>query len=136
MRTIEQRKDVEELARQVAELEEERKKQARKISHLKEEMAVSDSQTQEKSVVAENAVQALSSELRTTKNALDQLKYREKEVRLAATAFSLVNLEFQIAYYPSVMLKCSKLLKTHFEGSHTFRTEQSLYKVSVFGLLL
>ena len=85
MRTMEQRKDVEELARQVEELEEVRRKQAHKISVLKGEVATNESQLQEKRVVADNAVQALSSELRTTKNALDSIKYREKEVSWSST---------------------------------------------------
>lgn len=87
MRTMEQRRDVEELVKQVEELEQVRRKQAHKISSLKEEIASAGSQTQEKQVVAENAVQALSSELRTTKNALDSIKYREKQVRYHNTCY-------------------------------------------------
>ena len=78
-----------ELARQVEELEEVRRQQSHKISALKEEIACSEGQTQEKRLVADNAVQALSSELRTTKNALDSMKYREKQVR--AQLFSCFN---------------------------------------------
>lgn len=84
---MEQRRDVEELVKQVEELEQVRRKQAHKISSLKEEIASAGSQTQEKQVVAENAVQALSSELRTTKNALDSIKYREKQVRYHNTCY-------------------------------------------------
>ncbi|XP_076463456.1 coiled-coil domain-containing protein 170-like [Babylonia areolata] len=80
LRTAEQRQDVAELARQVEELEEVRRKQAQKISALKQEVASNESHTHEKRLVADNAVQALSSELRTTKNALDSLKYREKQL--------------------------------------------------------
>lgn len=80
VRTLEQRKDIEELARQIEELEEVRKRQSRKISQLKSEVQSSESTLHEKNVASENAVQALSSELRTTKNALENIKYREKQV--------------------------------------------------------
>ena len=79
-RTLEQRKDIEELARQIEELEEVRKRQSHKISKLKSEVESSETNMQETNMAQENAVQALSSELRTTKNALDSIKYREKQV--------------------------------------------------------
>ncbi len=80
MRTLEQRKDIDELARQVEELEELRRKQSRKIANLKSEANYYENNTQEKRVVSDNAVQALSSELRTTENSLDNVQHREKQV--------------------------------------------------------
>ena len=80
VRAIGQRSDVETLARHVEELDEVRQHQARKISALKEEVAVTESQTKEEHLVADNAVQALSSELRMTKDALEAIKHREKQV--------------------------------------------------------
>lgn len=80
MRTMEQRKEIEELVAQVDELENVRKKQAHKIKHLKDEVELTSQQTQEKRLVSDNAVQALSSELRTSKNALNAIQNREKQV--------------------------------------------------------
>lgn len=86
---MEQRKDIEELAKQIEELEEVRKRQSRKISSLRSAADNTESELQEKRLASENAVQALSSELRTTKNALETLKYREKQVRRRDVCFSL-----------------------------------------------
>ena len=60
-----------------------RKKQARKIYELKSEVDSSQHSSQENRVVADNAVQALSSELRTTKAALMAVQNREKAVSIA-----------------------------------------------------
>lgn len=84
---MEQRQEIEELVKQVEELEEVRKRQARKIGALKEEHCVYESSSKEKHVVADNAVQALSSELRTTKNSLMSTQNREKEVCLLYRSF-------------------------------------------------
>ena len=65
---------------QINELEEVRKRQSHKIKTLKDEWDVTTHETQEKRLVSENAVQALSSELRTTKNALNSMQNREKQV--------------------------------------------------------
>ena len=80
VRTLEQRKEIEELSAQVAELEQLRKKQARKIHELKSEVDTTIHSSDENRVVADNAVQALSSELRTTKAALMAIQNREKAV--------------------------------------------------------
>ena len=80
MRTLEQRKDIEELVKQVEELEDVRKRQSHKISELKSTVDLSEASSQERTVASENAVQALSSELRTTKNSLESFKYKEKQV--------------------------------------------------------
>ena len=80
VRTLEQRKEIEELSAQVAELEQLRKKQARKIHELKSEVDTTQNSSEENRVVAGNAVQALSSELRTTKAALMAIQNREKAV--------------------------------------------------------
>ena len=80
VRTLEQRKEIEELMGQVNELEQLRKKQARKIHDLKSTVDSTQHSSQEDKVVADNAVQALSSELRTTKAALMGIQNREKAV--------------------------------------------------------
>jgi len=80
VRTLEQRKEAEEMSRTVEELEKLRRKQASKIRELKSEIDSSNHQSQESRVVADNAVQALTSELRTTKTALHTIQGREKAV--------------------------------------------------------
>ncbi|ESO87729.1 hypothetical protein LOTGIDRAFT_127327, partial [Lottia gigantea] len=79
-RTIDQQRDVDELAKQVEELEMLRKRQSRKISDLKEELQYQGSDSQEKQVVTDNAVHALSGELRTAKTALTAIQNREKQL--------------------------------------------------------
>jgi predicted methyltransferase MtxX (methanogen marker protein 4) len=77
---MEQKREIEELVAQVEELEDVRKKQSHKIKNLKDEVEVSSQHHQEKRLVSDNAVQALSSELRTSKNALNAIQNREKQV--------------------------------------------------------
>lgn len=89
MRTMEQRQEIDELVKQVEELEEVRKRQARKIGALKNEHSSYESSSREKNVVADNAVQALSSELRTTKNSLQTTHNREKQVSVILTSIFL-----------------------------------------------
>lgn len=116
MRTMEQRSEVEELARQVEQLEEVRRKQARKIMTLKEEVAAADSQTQEKRVVADNAVHALSSELRTTKNALESIKYREKQLLdFRGVVSRMLGLDVNMLAVPDyeIITRLEKLIKAH-----------------------
>jgi len=80
VRTLEQRKEVEEMSKTVEELERLRRKQAHKIRELKSEIDSSNQTSQEGRVVADNAVQALTSELKTTKTALGTFQHREKQV--------------------------------------------------------
>lgn len=61
-------------------MEQLRKKQGRKIHELKSEVDTTQHSSEENRVVADNAVQALSSELRTTKAALMAIQNREKAV--------------------------------------------------------
>lgn len=61
-------------------LEKLRRKQAHKIRELKTEIDSSNQTSQENRVVADNAVQALTSELKTTKTALSTIQGREKQV--------------------------------------------------------
>lgn len=77
---MEQRKETEELSKQIEELERLRRKQAHKIRELKHEIDSTNTTSQENRVVADNAVQALSSELKTTKTALTTIQQREKQV--------------------------------------------------------
>lgn len=84
---MEQNQELEDLVRQVDELEQIRQKQARKIADLKQNINIHQHDTTEKRVVADNAVHALSSELRTTKNALDAISGRERQVFIQISSF-------------------------------------------------
>ncbi|CAL1527506.1 unnamed protein product [Lymnaea stagnalis] len=122
VRTLEQRKDIEELARQIEELEEVRKRQSRKILELKSAVDNNESSLQEKKVASENAVQALSSELRTTKNALDTLKYREKQlVDFRTVVARMLGLDINTLAVPDyeIITRLEKLIQAHHTTAFT-----------------
>lgn len=123
VRTLEQRKEIEELTAQVTELEHLRKKQARKIYELKSEVDSSQHSSQENRVVADNAVQALSSELRTTKAALMAVQNREKaliDFRLVVSR--MLGLDINTLAVPDyeIISRLEKLINAH--HSHLFTT--------------
>ena len=82
----------EKLEGKLAQLDKIRQKQAKKITSLKDEMGVSDAGSEERLGKAEHAIQALSSELKTTKNLLDDTGKRERQVRrsISLTAFIML----------------------------------------------
>ena len=82
----------EKLEGKLAQLDKIRQKQAKKITSLKDEMGVSDAGSEERLGKAEHAIQALSSELKTTKNLLDDTGKRERQVRrsIGLTAFIML----------------------------------------------
>ncbi len=55
-------------------------KQAKKIATMKDEFSVKDLEINSKKESINNTIQALSSELRTTKGALDEVTKRERQV--------------------------------------------------------
>lgn len=123
VRTLEQRKETEELAKQVDELEKLRRKQAYKIRELKQEIDCSNTTSQENRVVADNAVQALSSELKTTKTALTTIQQREKQLldfRLVVAR--MLGLDISTLAIPDyeIISRLEKLIQAH--HSHTFTT--------------
>lgn len=121
LRTMEQRQEIEELVRQVQELEEVRKRQARKIGALKEESYVHESSFNEKNVVADNAVQALSSELRTTKNSLQSIQNREKQLLDFRNVIArMLGLDMNTLAIPDyeIISRLEKLIQAH--HSHAF----------------
>ncbi|XP_005089149.1 coiled-coil domain-containing protein 170 [Aplysia californica] len=122
VRTLEQRKDIDELARQIEELEEIRKRQSRKISQLKSTVDETENNRQENSVASENAVQALSSELRTTKNALDNLKYKEKQLLDFRTVVArMLGLDINTLAVPDyeIITRLEKLIEAHHTTAFT-----------------
>uniref|UniRef100_A0A8W8I947 Coiled-coil domain-containing protein 170 n=3 Tax=Magallana gigas TaxID=29159 RepID=A0A8W8I947_MAGGI len=123
MRTMEQRKEIEELVAQVDELENVRKKQSHKIKHLKDEVEMSSQQNQEKRLVSDNAVQALSSELRTSKNALNAIQNREKQLLdFRNVVARMLGLDINTLAVPDyeIISRLEKLIQAH--HSHAFNT--------------
>lgn len=72
----------EKLETRLGQLDKIRQKQAKKISNMKEDIAVTENGGQERMGKAESAIQALSSELATTKHLLTDVGQREKQVSL------------------------------------------------------
>lgn len=123
MRTMEQRKEIEELVAQVEELENVRKKQSHKIKHLKDEVEMSSQQNQEKRLVSDNAVQALSSELRTSKNALNAIQNREKQLLdFRNVVARMLGLDINTLAVPDyeIISRLEKLIQAH--HTHAFNT--------------
>ncbi|OWF37113.1 coiled-coil domain-containing protein 170-like [Mizuhopecten yessoensis] len=123
IRTLEQRKEIEELAAQVDELEKSRSRQAQKISKLKNSVNYQESESQEKRVIADNAVHALSSELRTTKNALISLQNREKQLLdFRGVVSRMLGLDLSTLAVPDyeIISRLEKLIQAH--HNHTFTT--------------
>lgn len=79
-RTLLQERDLESLEVKVGELERVREKQAHKIAGLNDKVHVTESKLGEKREVTKNTVNALTSELRTTKMALDEVTKRERQL--------------------------------------------------------
>ncbi|KAL4237945.1 hypothetical protein ACF0H5_002655 [Mactra antiquata] len=123
VRTMEQRKETEELAGQVEELEKLRRKQAHKIRELKSEIDNSTQASEENRVVADNAVQALTSELRTTKTALSTIQTREKQlIDFRNVVARMLGLDINTLAIPDyeIITRLEKLITAH--HSHTFTT--------------
>ncbi|XP_033736128.1 coiled-coil domain-containing protein 170-like [Pecten maximus] len=123
IRTLEQRKEIEELCAQVEELEKLRSRQASKISKLKSSVDLQENESQEKRVIADNAVQALSSELRTTKNALIAIQNREKQLLdFRGVVSRMLGLDLSTLAVPDyeIISRLEKLIQAH--HNHTFTT--------------
>ncbi|XP_069117841.1 coiled-coil domain-containing protein 170-like [Argopecten irradians] len=123
IRTLEQRKEIEELCAQVEELEKLRSRQAHKISKLKSSVDIQESESQEKRVIADNAVHALSSELKTTKNALIAIQNREKQLLdFRGVVSRMLGLDLSTLAVPDyeIISRLEKLIQAH--HNHTFTT--------------
>lgn len=71
----------EKLESRLGQLDKIRQKQAKKITTLKDEVNVTETGGVERIGKAESAIQALSSELKTTKQLLEDMSKRERQVR-------------------------------------------------------
>ncbi|XP_076442383.1 coiled-coil domain-containing protein 170-like [Babylonia areolata] len=122
LHTLEQRKEVEDLASQVEELEDVRRQQAGKLSVLREEAASTESDLKEKLLVADNAVQALSSELRTTKNALGDVRCKEKQLLdFRGVVSRMLGLDLHSLAVPDyeIISRLEKLIQAHHTSAFT-----------------
>ncbi|KAL8608648.1 hypothetical protein ACOMHN_002877 [Nucella lapillus] len=120
--TLEQRKDMAELATQLEELEDLRKKQAGKLTVLKVEAASTETELTDKLVVADNAVQALSSELRTTKTALNEIQYKEKQLLdFRGVVARMLGLDMNSLAVPDydIITRLEKLIHAHHTSAIT-----------------
>lgn len=79
-RTMEQERELENLETKVGQLEHVRQRQSRKIAHIKNEIDEKDGHMENTRGVTQNTIQALTSELRTTKLALDEITQRERQL--------------------------------------------------------
>ena len=77
---MEQEREIEQLESKVGQLEHVRSKQADKIASLKEHSEYLDQEFHSKRSKVETTVQALTRELKTTKQALDEVTQRERQV--------------------------------------------------------
>lgn len=73
----------EKLETKLGQLDKIRQKQAKKITVMKDERHISESGGEERMSKAEHAIQALSSELKTTKQLLDDMGQRERQASFA-----------------------------------------------------
>ncbi|XP_014776748.1 coiled-coil domain-containing protein 170 [Octopus bimaculoides] len=78
--SLEQEKDLEELAKEVEELKKIRLKQAQRISCLEVKCKSQEEDKKDKCTSSQNTIHSLSSELHTTKNALTAITNREKQL--------------------------------------------------------
>ena len=112
----------EKLETKLGQLDKIRQKQAKKITSLKEDMNISETGGEERMGKAEKAIQALSSELKTTKQLLEDMGQRERQVGEMICMFmqyqaifhhqkhvqnrtspkALVRFMFFVIYYPSI----------------------------------
>ena len=98
-RTLEQEKAIGDLENKVGHLERIRENQASKISGLKENLETTVDEITVKKESINNTIQALSSELRTTKVALEELTKRERQVCKDIVIFTIGSLSHEILIF-------------------------------------
>ena len=79
---LEREKDIDQLQHRVVDLEVVREEQARKITNLLSNVEDVNREFTDKREVANNTISALTSELRTTRTALDETQKREQQVHV------------------------------------------------------
>jgi len=125
-----QDKEMEGLQKTLEKLERVRQKQAQKISSLRGEVDDRDKEFGDKRAVAENAVQALSSELRTTKDALDDTRRKERAlVDFRQVVARMLGLSMESLSIPDyeIINRLERLVTAHQSNVYTsFATEAAL----------
>ena len=77
---MEQERELENLEAKVGQLEHVRHRQARKIATIKDNLSEKEEHSEKSRSITQNTIHALTSELRTTKQALDEITQRERQV--------------------------------------------------------
>ena len=118
------------LQKTLEKLERVRQKQAQKISHLRDEVGERDKDFGDKRAVAENAVQALSSELRTTKEALNETRRKERSlVEFRQVVARMLGLNMESLSIPDyeIINRLERLVTAHQSNVYTsFATEEAI----------
>ncbi|XP_013406676.1 coiled-coil domain-containing protein 170 [Lingula anatina] len=116
IKTMEQEKELAGLEKTVSELEKIRHKQAKKIAGLKNDFEATENEFAEKKSSSLNTVQALSSELRTTKQLLEDTSKRERQlVDLRQVISRMLGLDVNTLAIPDyeIISRLEKLIQTH-----------------------
>ncbi|XP_067938606.1 coiled-coil domain-containing protein 170-like [Watersipora subatra] len=106
----------EKLETKLGQLDKIRQKQAKKITSLKDEMNVSETGGEERMSKAEHAIQALSSELKTTKQLLEEMGQRERQlVDLRTVVARMLGLDVNTLAVPDyeIISRLEKLVQAH-----------------------
>lgn len=81
MRTLEQGRTIEDLENTVNKLAKSKHKTSAELHDLRSELEMTEANAREKKAQSSQAVQQLNRELQTTKQALEESRVREKQVR-------------------------------------------------------
>lgn len=114
--SLEQKKNIGDLAKRVEELETIRLRQAHKISELEDKCKLQQLERKEKNSASDNAVHALSSELKTTKLALSAIADREKQLIDFRNVISrMLGLDINTLAIPDyeIISRLEKLIQAH-----------------------
>lgn len=84
---IEQDKELQSLEKTLEKLEHVRQRQAKHIRGLKDEVGQREKDLGEKTALSESAVQGLTSELRTTKASLEEVRRKERQVSHSSSLY-------------------------------------------------
>lgn len=114
--TLEQKTNIENLEKKIEELEKIRFRQAHKISEVEDKCKLQEIERKEKGSASNNAVHALSSELKTTKMALSAIADREKQLIDFRNVISrMLGLDINTLAIPDyeIISRLEKLIQAH-----------------------
>uniref|UniRef100_A0A1I8G8S9 Coiled-coil domain-containing protein 170 n=1 Tax=Macrostomum lignano TaxID=282301 RepID=A0A1I8G8S9_9PLAT len=119
---LEQDRELAALENTMEKLEQVRQKQAKKISLLKSEVETRQRELGDKSTAAEGALSNLSSELRTTKSALEEARRREHQLLdLRAVVGRMLGLDVESLAVPDyeIVNRLERLIQAHQSNVYT-----------------